>query len=157
MIFKEVSIWFLPNSVLYKLLESGSDSSQTEVCLVGTLNLCLKEPEKVHKTRNQSDHPRQRKRPKTGKNLPNFNFAILWQFFFSFLSQEWSDSSLVFCIFSGFLRHKFRVPTRHTLKNFKRHFGNASSVNFEFLFFSGVYIPTCYFWTFLLKFSHKFI
>ena len=31
----------------------------------------------MHKTRNQSDHPRQRKRPKTGKNLPNFNFAII--------------------------------------------------------------------------------
>ena len=52
----------------------------SKVCLVGTLNLCLKEPEKMQKTRNQSDHPRQRKRPKTGKNQPNSNFAIFWQF-----------------------------------------------------------------------------
>ena len=51
------------------------------VCLVGTLNLCLKEPEKMQKTRNQSDHPRQRKRPKTGKILPNSNFALFWQLF----------------------------------------------------------------------------
>ena len=40
----------------------------SKVCLVGTLNLCLKEPEKMQKTRNQSNHPRQKKRPKTGKN-----------------------------------------------------------------------------------------
>ena len=52
-----------------------------KVCLVGTLNLCLKEPEKMQKTRNQSDHPRQRKRPKTGKKLTDSNFAIFWQFF----------------------------------------------------------------------------
>ena len=55
-----------------------------KVCLVGTLNLCLKEPEKKQKTRNQSNHPRQRKLPKTGKNLPNYNFAIFWQFWGGF-------------------------------------------------------------------------
>ena len=59
-----------------------------KVCLVGTLNLCLKEPEKMQKTRNQSDHPRQRKRPKTGKILPNSNFAIFWQFFGVFSAQS---------------------------------------------------------------------
>ena len=51
-----------------------------KVCLVGTLNLCLKEPEKMQKTRNQSDHPRQRKRPKT---LKNFFWGLLkgfWRF-----------------------------------------------------------------------------
>ena len=50
-----------------------------KVCLVGTPYLCLREPEKMQKTRNQSDHPRQRKRPKTGKNRPNSNLAIYWQ------------------------------------------------------------------------------
>ena len=35
-----------------------------------------------------------------------------------FLCLGWSDWFPVFCIFSGTLRHKFRVPTRHTLKNF---------------------------------------
>ena len=59
-----------------------------KVCLVGTLNLCLKEPEKMQKTRNQSDHPIQRKRPKTGKILPNSNFAIFWQFFLVFSAQS---------------------------------------------------------------------
>ena len=49
-------------------------------------------------------------------------------FFFSFLSQEGSDSSLVFCIFSGSLRHKYRVPTRHTLKNFFWPFKGVSAV-----------------------------
>ena len=64
------------------------------------------------------------------------------------------ESSLVFCIFLGILRHKFRVPTRHTLKNFffgfilkmdrkERNFGQAFSVNLEFLIFSGVQIATC--------------
>ena len=35
-----------------------------------------------------------------------------------FLSPGWSDSFLVFCIFSGILRHKFRVPTWGTLRKF---------------------------------------
>ena len=55
---------------------------------MGTLNLCLKEPEKMQKTRNQSDHPRQRKRPKTGKIQPNSNFAIFWQFLGVFSAQS---------------------------------------------------------------------
>ena len=47
-----------------------------KVCLVGTLNLCHKEPEKALKTKNQSDHPKHRKHPKTGKNRPYSNFGI---------------------------------------------------------------------------------
>ena len=43
---------------------------------------------------------------------------LILQFFGSFLSLEWSDSSLVFCIILGILRHKFRVPTKGTLGNF---------------------------------------
>ena len=35
-----------------------------KVCRVGTLNLCLKVPEQMQKTRNQFDHPRLRKRQK---------------------------------------------------------------------------------------------
>ena len=35
---------------------------------VGTLNLCLKIPEKMQKTRNDSDHPGLRNRPKTIKH-----------------------------------------------------------------------------------------
>ena len=44
-----------------------------KVWVVGTLNLCLKVPEKMQKTRNQSDHPKLRKRPKTVKNQTNSN------------------------------------------------------------------------------------
>ena len=51
-----------------------------KVWVVGTLNLCLKVPKKMQKTRNQSDHPRLRKRPKTVKNRPNSNVAFCWQF-----------------------------------------------------------------------------
>ena len=42
----------------------------TKVHLVGTLNLCLKMPEKMQKTRIESDHPGLRKRPKTGEKWP---------------------------------------------------------------------------------------
>ena len=51
-----------------------------KVCLVGTLNLCLKVPKKMQKTRNQSDHPRLRKRPKTVKNRRHLNWVDFWQF-----------------------------------------------------------------------------
>ena len=56
--------------------QENDEKKTLKVCLVGTLNLCLKEPEKMQKTSNQSNHSRQRKRPKTGKNQPNSNFAI---------------------------------------------------------------------------------
>ena len=56
------------------------------------------------------------------KNGEKWPISILVILFFlvlgPFLSQGWSDSFLVFCIFSGILRHKFRVPTRGTLENF---------------------------------------
>ena len=86
-----------------------------KVCLVGTLNLCLKMPKQMQKTRNQSDHPYMRKRQKTVKNQSN-SYFVVFVVFGRFLSLEGSDSPLVFCILSGTLRHKFRVPTRHTLK-----------------------------------------
>ena len=54
-----------------------SKSKVLKVPLVGTLNLCLKMPQKMQKTRNESDHPRLRKRPKTVKNRPNSNVACL--------------------------------------------------------------------------------
>ena len=85
----------------------------SKVCLVGTLNLCLKEPEKMQKTRNQSDYPRQRKCPKNVKSLHNSYYAVFGQFL-----EVFSDYPLVFFILSGSLRHKFRVPTRHTFKKF---------------------------------------
>ena len=82
-----------------------------------------------------------------------WQMSEIWWLFWRFLCLGWSDWFLVFCIFSGSSRHKFRVPSRHTLKIFfcfifkierkKCNFGNSSSVNFEFLFFSGVHIASC--------------
>ena len=48
-----------------------------KVPLVGTLNLCLKMPEKMQKTRNESDHPGLRKRQKTDEK---YQFLISCKF-----------------------------------------------------------------------------
>ena len=53
----------------------------SQVPLVGTLNLCLKMPEKMQKTRNESEHPRLRKRPKPIKEIPKSKLAIFHNFF----------------------------------------------------------------------------
>ena len=92
-----------------------------KVWVVGTLNLCLKVPKKMRKTRNQSDHPRLRKRPKTVKNRPDSNVAY-------FLSLDWSDSSIVYYIFLGTLRQKLRVPTTHTVKKFFRPYKGGCAI-----------------------------
>ena len=51
-----------------------------KVCLVGTLNLCLRVPEKMQKTRDESDPSRLRKLPKTAPKLQNLNLADFLQF-----------------------------------------------------------------------------
>ena len=58
---------------------------------------------------------------KTSKNCWNstkFDFTQFSIVFERFLSPGWSDLCLVFCIVSGILRHKFRVPTKGTLVDF---------------------------------------
>ena len=48
---------------------------------MGTLKLCLKMLEKMQKTRNESDHPGLRKRPKTGEKWPILILVnFLWVF-----------------------------------------------------------------------------
>ena len=42
-----------------------------KVYVVGTLNLCLKEPEQMQKTRDESDHSGPRKLQKTAKKVQN--------------------------------------------------------------------------------------
>ena len=44
-----------------------------KVCLVGTLNLCLKVPDKMQKTRGESDLSRLRKLPKIAKKTQNIS------------------------------------------------------------------------------------
>ena len=55
----------------------------SEVPLVGTLNLCLKMPEKMQKTRNESDHPGLRKHPKKWPILILVNFFMVFGGFLS--------------------------------------------------------------------------
>ena len=45
-------------------------------------------PEQMQKTRNESDHPWLRKRPKTIKNLPKLKLAIFHQFLDVFSAQD---------------------------------------------------------------------
>ena len=52
---------------------------------MGTLNLCLKMPDKMQKTRNESDYPGLRKHPKTGEK---WSILILVNFLWS-----WDDFS----------------------------------------------------------------
>ena len=46
---------------------------KNKVCLVGTLNLCLRVPDKMQKTRGKSDPYRLRKLPKTAQKPQNMN------------------------------------------------------------------------------------
>ena len=84
---------------------------------MGTLNLCLKMPEKMQKTKNESDHPGLRKRPKTKKN-EIFDFAQFSTVFGCFLSPERSDQFFVFCIVSGVTRSMFTGLTKGTMEDF---------------------------------------
>ena len=100
---------------------------------MGTLSLCLKMPEKIQKTKNESDHPGLRKHQKPIENLPKSKLAIFHQFLDVFSAQDdWIHFS-VFCIFSGILRHKFRVPTRCTLRNF--YFWPITLLSFHYFAF----------------------
>ena len=109
-------------------------SKCSKVCLVGTLNLCLEMPDSMKKVWAQSDHPVQRKRPKCAKILVisthllkrqicNFGkwleISNIVKHFGHFLCTGWSDWAQTFSIKSGISRHKFRVPTRHTLEHFE--------------------------------------
>ena len=78
----------MPFKIAETPLKGQKKNSSKYALWVLTLNLCLKEPEKMQNTRNQSDHPQTEKRPKTGKILPNSNFAIFLAVFWSFLSPE---------------------------------------------------------------------
>ena len=46
-----------------------------KIWVVGTLNLCLKVPKKIHKTRDESDQSRLRKRPKNTEKQSKFEFG----------------------------------------------------------------------------------
>ena len=83
---------------------------------MGTLNLCLEMPDTEQMTRSQSDQHGRRKRPKTAKKLQELENCYFSSVFWGFLSPGWSEWVLVFCSVSGILRHKFRVPTKGTLK-----------------------------------------
>ena len=76
---------------------------------MGTLDLCLRVPEKMQKTRDESDPNRLKKLPKTAPKPQNINLADFDSFW------TFSQSGMIGFI-SAIWRHKFRVPTRHTYK-----------------------------------------
>ena len=55
---------------------------------MGTLNLCLKMPDTMQKTRHKSDHPGLRKRSKTIENWVKSNFVLFQQFLDVFSSHD---------------------------------------------------------------------
>ena len=59
-----------------------------KVPFVGTLNLCLKMPDTVQKTRTQSDQPGLRKHPETTEICKNSKIGIFHQFFDNFSAQD---------------------------------------------------------------------
>ena len=56
-----------------------------KVCLVGTLNLCLKYPEKIQKTRDESDHSGLRKLQKNCQKIAKLEFGRILPVFGRFL------------------------------------------------------------------------
>ena len=58
------------------------------------------------------------KTSKKRRNNTKFDFTRFLTVFGRFLSPGGSDQFLVFCIVPGVSRHKFRVPTKGTLKEF---------------------------------------
>ena len=81
------------NSTLLKAIEDPQEHiiSQNififKIPFVGTINLCLKMPDELQKTRNLSDHSELRKRPIPAKHLPKSNIAVFRQFLDVFSSR----------------------------------------------------------------------
>ena len=86
-----LQFWILPKKI-FDTLRKVKIFLSSKYPLVGTLNLCLRMPKKMQKTRDESDHSRQRKLPKNAlswkltiksaisKTLPMWilNFCFLW-------------------------------------------------------------------------------
>ena len=104
----QVAIWtpeenkiskFTPESFpklrsLWPIFKKKPNFFLSKVCLVGTLNLCFKEPEKKQKTRNQSDHQRLRKCSKLSK-IGQIHMLLFCSSFWAF-SHPWVIGSSFF-------------------------------------------------------------
>ena len=86
-----------------------------KVPLVGTLNLCLEMPDSMKKVWAQSDQCE----PRNHWKFAVLTISNIFAHFGRFLRTGWSDWAQTFSIKSGISRHKFRVPTRGTLKHFE--------------------------------------
>ena len=92
----------------------GKKKSFSKVPFVGTLNLYLVTPDAMQKTKNWSDHPGLRKRPKTVENWTKSNIVILLQFLGIFSAQ---DDGINFSSFALRQASKdIRVHTNGTLE-----------------------------------------
>ena len=78
--------------LLFKIIEpplQGRKKKFFKIWHVGTPNLCLKVPEQMQKTRDESDYSMLRKCPKTTEKRQNMNLANFWQFLDVF--SVWAD------------------------------------------------------------------
>ena len=97
-------------------------SSFSKVPYVVTLNLYLKMPDKMQKTRNWLMDCGLRKRQKTVKEIwPILRMPFENDVLDFFLSPQCTNHFLVFCILSGISRYKFRSPTWGTLEKLENH------------------------------------
>ena len=71
-----------------RIQENAEEKNFFKVCLVGTLNLCLKVPKKMQKTRDESDQSRLRKRPKTTEKRSNYEIGRFLTVFGRFFSLD---------------------------------------------------------------------
>ena len=117
--FRQVilGVHFDPPSGTVKICQpplQGQKKNFFKVCLVGTLNLCLKIPKKMQKTRDEPDHSRLQKLPKTAKKLQNQNLANFCQFW------TFSLSGMIRLIFN--LLHLFRLLWTQVQSTHKAYF-----------------------------------
>ena len=100
---------------------------------MGTLNLCLKMPEKMQKTRNESDHPGLRKRQKIVKNCQFGLYPVLATFwnFFSAQDERINFSSFACCqaTWDTSLEYPQGVLWRQKFFHFPRGLGNLFGQN----------------------------
>ena len=85
---------------------------------MGTLNLCLKMPEKMQKTTNKFDHPGLRKRPKTVENWTKSNIVIFLQFLGVFSAQDDRINFSSFALHQASQDTSLEYPQRVLWRNF---------------------------------------
>ena len=92
--------------------------NSSKVPFVGTLNLCLKMPDTMQKTRNWSDIPGLIKRSKTVENWVKSNFVLFQQFFYFFSSHDDQINFLSFAMCKASQDKSVEYTQRVLCRNF---------------------------------------